>query len=135
MIKQQGYRTKLNSRQHGAVAIIVANSLVVLIGMLGLVLDLGNLYVAKTWLKNAADAAALGGTKQLDKTASEICCGANSTVSMAEVTAAMNYYDFTFKTKAVEIIADNIRFSSTNPSFNSYYARRKHGILWLNKSG
>jgi hypothetical protein len=112
MNKQQGFRAKFKSRQQGAVAIIVAICLVVLIGMLGLVLDLGHLYVTKTELQNAADAAALSGAKQLDRTADGICCGANSAVNMAEVTAAMNYYDFASKAKAVEVVEDNIRFSS-----------------------
>lgn len=67
MIKQQGIEAKLKSRQHGAVAIIVAICLVVLIGMLGLVLDLGHLYVVKSELQNAADAAALSGAKELDR--------------------------------------------------------------------
>ncbi len=67
MNRQQGLRAEIKSRQHGAVAIIVAISLVVLIGMLGLVLDLGHLYVTKTELQNAADAAALSGAKELDR--------------------------------------------------------------------
>jgi hypothetical protein len=52
-------------REHGAVAITVALSLAVLIGFLGLALDLGKLYVAKTELQNAADACALASAQAL----------------------------------------------------------------------
>jgi hypothetical protein len=113
MIRRQGFRAKFKSRQQGAVAMIVAISLVVLIGMLGLVLDLGHLYVTKTELQNAADAAALSGAKQLDKTASGICCGSNSAVYKANETAAMNYYDFASNSKKVIISNENIQFSSS----------------------
>jgi len=44
-------------RQRGAVAIMTALSLLLLIAMIGLVVDLGYLYTRKTELQNAADAA------------------------------------------------------------------------------
>ncbi|MDR3409618.1 MAG: Tad domain-containing protein [Formivibrio sp.] len=59
-------------RQRGVVAIIVGLSIFILVGMLALVLDLGHLYIAKTELQNAADAAALSGAKELDGTFSGI---------------------------------------------------------------
>ena len=46
-------------QERGVVAIIVALSLVVLVGFAGLALDLGKLYVAKSELQNSADACAL----------------------------------------------------------------------------
>lgn len=46
-------------RQRGAVAIMVSLVTVILVMMLGLVLDLGRLFVVKTELQNAADACAL----------------------------------------------------------------------------
>lgn len=52
-------------RQGGAVAIIVALSLAVLVGFAGLALDGGQLYVTKTELQNAADACALGAAYEL----------------------------------------------------------------------
>lgn len=89
MNKQQGFRAKLKSRQHGAVAIIVALSLVVLIGMLGLVIDLGHLYVTKTELQNAADAAALSGAKELDRS----LAGVNRARDRAIEAASKNKYN------------------------------------------
>ena len=46
-------------RQRGAVAIAVAVGLLVLLGIAGLALDLGQLFVTKTGLQNAMDACAL----------------------------------------------------------------------------
>lgn len=53
-------------RQRGSVAIIVALSIAVLIGMIGLAIDLGRMFVIKTELQNAADACALAAAKELD---------------------------------------------------------------------
>lgn len=58
----------LKNRQGGAVAVMVGISMVVLIGFLAMVIDLGHLYVARAGLQNAADAAALSGAKQLNGT-------------------------------------------------------------------
>jgi hypothetical protein len=55
----------LKNRQGGAVAIMVGISIVVLVGFLGLVIDLGHLFVAKTELQNAADACALSAAREL----------------------------------------------------------------------
>lgn len=87
-------------RQRGAVAIIVGLSMFVLIGMLALVVDLGHLYVAKTELQNAADAAALAGAKKLNGKLD----GVNAAVADAIALAQENRYDFS---KPVDItIAD-----------------------------
>lgn len=51
--------------QRGAVAIITALSLVVLVGFAGLALDGGHLYLTKTELQNAADACALSASYEL----------------------------------------------------------------------
>lgn len=82
----------IRNRQGGAVAIIVGVSLVLLVGFLALVIDLGHLYLAKTGLQNAADAAALSGAKQLNGTAAGICCDANSAVGRAIDTAGRNTF-------------------------------------------
>ncbi|MCG2576463.1 pilus assembly protein TadG-related protein [Dechloromonas sp. XY25] len=55
-------------RQAGAVAIIVALTLAVLIGFAGLALDGGQLYVSKTEQQNAADACALSASYLLTGT-------------------------------------------------------------------
>lgn len=53
------------ARQRGAVAIVVAVTLAVLVGFLGLALDLGKLYVARSELQNSADACALAAARDL----------------------------------------------------------------------
>jgi Flp pilus assembly protein TadG len=52
-------------RQRGAVAIMVGFSIFVLIGMLGLVLDLGRMFIIKTELQNGVDACALAAAREL----------------------------------------------------------------------
>ncbi|SDY95939.1 pilus assembly protein TadG-related protein [Nitrosomonas halophila] len=58
-------RPALPARQQGAVAVIVALSLAGLIGIVGLALDLGKLFVAKSELQNSADACALAAAREL----------------------------------------------------------------------
>lgn len=54
-------------RQRGAVAVLVGLLFVfVLIGVAGIVLDLGRLFVSKTELQNAADACALAAARELN---------------------------------------------------------------------
>jgi putative Flp pilus-assembly TadE/G-like protein len=55
-------------KQTGAVAIIVGLSIVVLVAFIGLVVDLGHMFVIKTELADAADACALAAAKELDGT-------------------------------------------------------------------
>ncbi|RQR37398.1 MULTISPECIES: pilus assembly protein TadG-related protein [unclassified Burkholderia] len=52
-------------RQQGAVAIIVGLALAVMIGFVGLALDLGKLYVTRSELQNSADACALSAARDL----------------------------------------------------------------------
>lgn len=103
MAKRSVFNAKLKSRQQGAVAIIVALCLVVLIGMLGLVLDLGHLYVAKSELQNAADAAALSGAKELDRSLAGVVRARDKALEAA----SKNKYDLN-KTTVTLTAADNL---------------------------
>src|SRR5512139_115156 len=60
---------QLPKRQRGAVAVVVGITIFVLVGMIGLALDSGQLFVNKTELQNAADACALAAASELDGTA------------------------------------------------------------------
>lgn len=53
-------------RQRGAVAVVVGLTILVLVGMIGLALDMGQMFVNKTELQNAADACALAAARELD---------------------------------------------------------------------
>lgn len=95
-------RPNSRQRQRGAIAIIVGLSIFILVGMLALVLDLGHLYVTKTELQNAADAAALSGAKELDGT----LAGVNNAQTKAINTAGRNNFDLNANT--VVITAANL---------------------------
>lgn len=86
-------RENLKTRQGGAVAVMVGFSIVLLVGFLAMVIDLGHLYIAKTELQNGADAAALAGAKELDSTPA----GVSRAIAMAQDLAGRNYYDFANK--------------------------------------
>lgn len=60
-----GEKLPVLKKQQGAVAVIVALSMVGLIGFVGLALDLGKLFVAKTELQNSVDACALAAAYEL----------------------------------------------------------------------
>jgi hypothetical protein len=74
--------------------------------MLGLVLDLGHLYVTKTELQNAADASALSGAKELNGKMT----GINSAITRAIEAAGKNKYDLNSKVVTIddEITAKNL---------------------------
>ena len=75
--------------QRGAVAVMVGASLVVLIIALGLVVDLGHMYIAKTELQNAADACALAAVRELDQ---GVDAGTRAT-SVGKLLASRNSFD------------------------------------------
>lgn len=96
-------------KERGAVAIIVALSMVVLIGFAGLALDLGKLYVARSELQNSADACALAAIQELT--------GANTNqLTLAEaagITAGMRH-DVLFQGETIALTVDNsVTFSQT----------------------
>lgn len=93
-------------RQRGAVAIMVGLSLVVLVAMLALVMDLGQLYITRTELQNAADAGALAGAKELNGTAA----GIDSAEARAISTAAANSVRFGASAGAVSIGRANVEY-------------------------
>lgn len=68
---------KILSNHRGAVAIVVALSLVVLLGFGAFAIDFGNAYVVKNELQNAADAAALAGASVLFQD-NELCTSSSS---------------------------------------------------------
>src|SRR5512139_2775814 len=75
-------------RQSGAVAIMTAFALVLLIAMIGLVVDLGYLYTRKTELQNAADAAALAGARELNGTAAGVTAAVAQAIALANANSS-----------------------------------------------
>ena len=97
----------IKNRQGGAVAVLLALTMCLLIGLLGIVIDLAHLGIRKTELQNAADAAALAGVRQLDGKAS----GIDAAAQAAQAMAAANASDFAGT--PVSISEAQIAFSST----------------------
>lgn len=85
-------------RQRGAIAITFALSLIVLFACMGIALDLGRLYVVRTELQNAADAAALAGAKELNQKLNGVYGGSGviGAVPMAIAIAGQNRTTFSF---------------------------------------
>lgn len=93
--------------QRGGIAIIMGITIAVLVGFLGMVGDLGRLYIRKSELQNAADAATLAGAKELNGT----LAGVNNAVAEAIAEANSNSSDF--GATPVAISNGNIEFASS----------------------
>lgn len=70
-------------RQRGAIVIMSAFLLVVMLGMVALAVDVGRLMVVRNELQNAADAAALAGAARLDNYMSPDWAGAAEAATLA----------------------------------------------------
>jgi len=95
-------------KQKGISAVIVTIGLIVILGMSGLVFDLGNSYLNRTRLQNALDAAVLSGAKTLDVN------GSTTADAEAEVLAtfALNYAG-----AIDETVVPTVEFSQTLDPF------------------
>ena len=103
--------------QSGAVAIIVALSLPVLIGMAGLALDLGKLYVTKTELQNAADACALAAAVELDGTVSQFTLAESRGIAVGKLNRSF------FQTPEKEEVTSVERIVKFSTSLNGSYQK------------
>jgi len=93
-------------RQRGAVAVLVAVTTVLLVTMLGLVLDLGHLYIVKTELQNAADACVLSAVWEISP-----YDGTNAARAIAAGQAVAATNRFEFQSRPVELDDGDIEFS------------------------
>ncbi|WP_175884964.1 TadE/TadG family type IV pilus assembly protein [Burkholderia sp. BCC0044] len=94
-------------RQRGAVAIIVGLSLAVMIGFVGLALDLGKLYVTRSEMQNSADACALSAARDLTSAISLSVAEANG------IAAGHLNFGF-FQNKSVPMLTNaNVTFSDS----------------------
>ena len=111
-------------RQNGAVAIIAAISLPVLIGFAGLALDLGHLYVEKTELQNATDACALAAARELTCDPSVGICATSFLVNAENSGLAVaGRNKVNFQKSAATITAQDIKFSTTFTPNSGYRSR------------
>ncbi|MFM0028810.1 pilus assembly protein TadG-related protein [Paraburkholderia madseniana] len=111
---QSRKRRHAGHRERGAVSIIVALSLVVLIGFIGLALDLGKLYVTRSELQNGADACALAAARDLTG-ASPLSVSEAAGISAASANSAL------FQSTSIAMTVDsNVTYSdSLDDTFES----------------
>jgi Flp pilus assembly protein TadG len=95
------------ARQRGAIGVMVALSMIVLLGFLGVVIDVGRLHVMKTELQNAADACALAAAFELDGNASALTRAENAGIAVG------TRNQVNFQSAAVAVTAADIKFSTT----------------------
>ncbi|MGH8601770.1 MAG: pilus assembly protein TadG-related protein, partial [Gammaproteobacteria bacterium] len=95
----------IRRQEQGSVLVLVGDSLAVLIGFLGVVWDLGRLFVTKTELQSAMDACALAASAELKQDADAI----NRAVSAAITAGTRNKVGF--QAASVDITAADIYFS------------------------
>lgn len=115
------------NRQGGAVAVIVGISIFLLVGFLAMVIDLGHLYIAKTGLQNAADAAALSGAKELNETPAGVTSAKDRAIEAAgKNTFFGDVIGSNIGYQPVSLSEANIKFSNSpytpDPDWISYTA-------------
>src|SRR5688572_10076910 len=110
--------------QKGAIAIVVAVSLAALVGFVGLVIDVGHLFVTKTELQDAADACALAAVKELTCDPALGACAATyleNAENAGIAVAALNKVGF--QGGFITIDPADVRFSTTFTPNSDYLAR------------
>jgi hypothetical protein len=114
-------------RQRGAVAVIAAIALPILIGFAGLALDGGRLYMQKTELQNAADACALAASRELTCDPAAGACAPNFLINAENAgltVAGRNRIDFQGSPLgSAQLTAADIQFSTTYGPASSYLSR------------
>lgn len=127
--KLRSERRHSGARQRGAVAIMVGLSLLVLIGMVGLAVDSGQLYVNEDELQTAADSCALAAAQELTCQSgagggSIVTCAA-SFLQNAEAAGiyAAGKNKARLQSAAVTVAAADVRFSTTLGPNSGYQSR------------
>ncbi len=135
MLKQQMMHPR--QCQHGAVAIIVGICIVVLVGMIGLVVDMGHLFVFKTELQNAGDSCALAAAKELDGASDALLRAESAGITVGQQNKA------NLQATAVSILPANVKFSVTLSPNSNYLSRAaganpvtaKYAMCTINRAG
>ncbi len=108
-------------RQAGSVIVLVALALAVMLGIAGLVVDLGHMFVIKAELQNAADACALAAARELncDPGSAGTCPGTVLAAAQAAGIAVGQRNRVDFQSGAVSIAPDDVRFSTVLSGANN----------------
>lgn len=98
------------SKQQGVITIMLALSLAVVLGIVGLAIDFGHAYVNKTRLQNLADALVLSGAKKLDETSDTT--QANSAIS--------TLFNLNIAGAGNQELQNNLSFSNVTVAFSDH---------------
>ena len=100
---------QLGSRSNrGSIVIFVVLMMPLLLGIMGIALDMGKLFVVKSELQNAADACALAAVYELDGTGSQFTRAETAGITLATTNRTL------FQKEAVVATADaSVQFSTT----------------------
>ena len=112
----------LAAHQRGAVAILVAVTMVVLLGFLGLAVDGGHLYLTKTELQNSADACSLAASYELTNPTTLTPAAYSRAVAAGQTVALRNLVNF----QGSAIVASNVSVS--------FSTDLKAGTTWVTAS-
>jgi cytoskeletal protein CcmA (bactofilin family) len=104
---------KLRKNQEGSVAVLVGVMLPVLIGFLGLALDMANLVVVRTRMQNAVDAAVCAGCLQLS-----LPIPAGQTQAKTEANSILTANNFSPANATVTFTQDTVRNPTNAPETN-----------------
>ena len=112
-----------NKNNRGNIAIIVAVSLTVLIGMLALVVDGGNLYATKNKYQNGVEAAALAGAVHIcggdyEDISRQIAQENGIPYSSESLAVILGYYDLGDEYDDFALYKDFVADSDTSTSYN-----------------
>jgi Flp pilus assembly protein TadG len=118
-LKMQRRQDQQARGERGSVAVVVAFSMVMIVGMAALAMDFGRAYHARTQMQAAIDAAALAGVKSLDSTAT----GISTAQSIIPLYAAKNSWSYTGTTGFyTSVSSSDITFGSWNSNTRTFTA-------------
>jgi hypothetical protein len=118
-----------NKKERGVILPIVGLTLAVLLGMAGLVIDLGAMFVAKTELQSAVDSCALAAAQELDGAADALTRGTSAGLTAGNANKVQYQKDSASLIDADVTFSDSLTgaFSSTfTPVANARYAKCSH---------
>ena len=129
---------QLHKRQRGAVAVVVGIAIFVLVGMIGLALDLGQMFVNKTELQNAADACALAAARELDGNpdaltradAAGVLVGTQNRVGFQKAAVALTPADISYS----EELSPNSSYKTSTASSTSEAKEAKFAMCQVKRS-
>ncbi len=106
-----------NKKERGVILPIVGLTLAVLLGMAGLVIDLGAMFVAKTELQSAVDSCALAAAQELDGAADALTRGTSAGLT------AGNANKVQYQKASASLVDTDVTFSdSLTGAFSSTFA-------------